>query len=169
MIGINFVICEAFSSYVPDKHKETLADVDWEETHFATPSICRDNFLMEYDITEDGSIYEKDPDNGEIEKIEYTGEIEMTAAVLKDKHDYEVTARALFFKGELKEFEFLNSRELDNERRKEAVEEAQELALQYVKREGSLWFRFVSFTLGCARLFLGWIIKTLWVIQSKIT
>ena len=72
MIGINFVTCEAFSTYVPDKHQETLADVDWEDTHFATSSICRDNFLMEYDITEDGSIYEKDPDSGVIEKIEYT-------------------------------------------------------------------------------------------------
>tara|TARA_Y100000593_G_scaffold56456_2_gene105308 strand:- start:71 stop:592 length:522 start_codon:yes stop_codon:yes gene_type:complete len=173
MIGINFVVCEKFESFVPNEHKEKLESVDWNDIHFATSSICRDSMLMEYEITEEGDFFEKDPETGEIEKLDdYTGDIEMISAVLNNglnEKDYEVTARALFFKGELKELNFLSLKELDNSERKEAMERTQEFALDYINRQTGFWFKTVDLILGSVRLVFGWLIRMLWVIQTKIT
>jgi len=119
----NFVFCEGFANHIPEEYRDDLSDVNWAETAFATTNICRDTILTEYDITEDGCIYERDSGNGEIERLEFTGELELAGAVLADEFDYEVEARALFFKGDLKEFDFLRAKKIDNTRRIEASKE----------------------------------------------
>ena len=166
----NFVFCEAFENYLPEEYKDRFSEVDWGDVAFATTNICRDSVFSEYEITEEGHMYERNPDDkGGIERIDFTGEIELIGAVIDEEFDHEVHARALFFKGDLKEFEFLKSTERDNSERKKMAESVVEAVLKAEAKSSSLWNGCVSFVFSCVRNVLGFSIRLCWIIQHKIT
>lgn len=169
----NFVTVEDVSSYIPEEHKETLCGADWGDVHFTTFSIC-ETAMEDYEITDDGRIYKRNEEG--ILELEYTGEIEFGTVLTLEKNDYEVTFKALFFKGDLKELQFENLEEMDRSTR----EKAQEKIMEVIKTRDALskkwWYpiylfyvKVVIFLFTCIRWFLGLFIKLCWMIQNRIT
>ena len=56
-----------------------------------------------------------------IEKQDFTGEVYFGTEMLEKDHDYTMTFKALFYKGELKELDLEEWLKLDNKKRKEAL------------------------------------------------
>ena len=175
-IGVapNFIVVEDILTYIPEEHSKTLEDVDWGNTSFTTFSIC-DTGMLEYEITTDGFFYVTKED-GSLEKLDYTGEIEFSALIPSSDKDYELYFKALFFKGDLKNLNFEKMDELDSSSREEAKEKIMGMIKAREERANKWWYKFYVFYIKCVifvfsliRWVLGGIIKLCWLIQNKIT
>ena len=141
---VNNLICEKplpLPLEVEENADGDFKDVAWNEYVFYTTSffdIDIDIFSdSHYTITEDDQFY-KEPEEGGVEKQEFTGEILFWTEVLGEEYDHSITFRALFYKGDLKELELENYGKKSNKERKEAVEEFSRRVKEKIKEEQSL-------------------------------
>ena len=171
----NFITVEDIAPHIPEEHKKTLEGATLEDISFTTFSIC-ESMMLEYEITDDGRLYRKEED-GSIQLIDdYTGKIEFGSVVMTEEKDYEISFKALFFEGDLKEFSLENVKELDRTPRKEAQESLMKVINRQETMKRKWWFslyvtytKAVIFVFTCIRWFLGLFIKLCWMIQNKIT
>ena len=170
----NFVIVEKLLPYIPKEYLDKLKDVAWQDETFTTFSLC-DSLMREYEITEEGSIYVRGEDGG-IEKLSYTGEIDFNTLISLSDKDCELDFKALFFKGELKSLTLENLKETEQAPRVEAQEKLMKLITKKEEAKKKWWYKtyliytkVVVFVFTCVRWFLGLFIKLCWMIQNKIT
>ena len=136
---------------------------DWSEFSFQTSSFCYE-FGGNFTISEDGQLYKdtyrlvsipekerkegglphdlpllKEEEDG-IEKMNYTGEIDFFSVLTREKLDYWIEFKALFWKGDLKEITLESLEKKDNfervESQKKLIEEIKKFST-----EGSSWWR----------------------------
>lgn len=174
IVAPNFIVVEDILPYIPKDQTEKLKEVVWSDTTFTTFSLCGTG-LLEYEITSDGAIYVTEEDGG-IEKLDYTGEIEFNTLVLLENKDCEVAFKALFYKGELKNLSLEDLKETDPAPRLEAQEKLMQVIESREDKQKKWWFKIYSFYSKCVifvftliRWILGGIIKLCWIIQNKIT
>ena len=115
---------------------------DWEEIDFQTDSFGASLFPDRYTISEDGQLYKEnvkrefvydehghaeveEKDDG-IERLDYTGELNLYGIHLEEETDFYFTFKALFWKGDLKECELHECVEKDNSPRKLARKKLEE-------------------------------------------
>lgn len=139
-----------------------LTDADnppnWEEIDFQTDSFGASLFPDRYTISEDGQLYKEnvkrefiydeeghaeveEKDDG-IERIDYTGELNLYGMHLEEETDFYFTFKALFWKGDLKECDLHECVERDNTPRKEARKKIEEAVKNSNRKQNKL----VSFT-----------------------
>jgi len=171
----NFVTVEDICPHIPDKHKAALESAKWEDITFTTFSIC-DTAMLDYEITEDGRLYRKNEDGGLQLIDDYTGKIEFETVVLTEDKDLEVSLEALFFKGDLRSFSFLDLKELNRETRVKAQDKLMDVFHNHEARSKKWWYKaylfyakVVVFIFSCVRWVFGAFIKLCWMIQNKIT
>ena len=171
----NFITVEDIVPHIPTEHKDILKDTKWEDVTFTTFSIC-ESMMLDYEITDDGRLYKKEEDGGIQLVDDYTGKIEFGTVVMTEKKDVEITLEALFFKGDLKHFNFIGLKELDRDNRVEAQERLMKIINKQEGRSKKWWYKIyvaytklVIFIFTCIRWVLGLFIKLCWMIQNKIT
>jgi hypothetical protein len=162
---ISSLVCEhdlpiPFSDFGEDE-KRDFKDIKWDELLFYTSSFfdASENHygVSTYTISEDGQFYKnevdmkfvenksgeivtKEVDNG-IEKLDFTGEIYFGTEIFGESHDYTITFKALFFKGEMKGLEADEWTKKCNEKRKmRSADLAKEFAKQNEARD-KLWYK----------------------------
>jgi len=113
----DFVQCE-YPLPLGDHPKELKSAPDWEEFEFQTKDL--ESVLNNYVISEDGQLYVEEAqfelsletdkwhpfskkEVTGIEKLDFTGEINIYGIHLDDEHDFWIELKALFWKGDLKE------------------------------------------------------------------
>ena len=169
----NFVLVEDMQDRIPKEFSEKLEGVDWEDVNFTTFSIC-DTSMLDYEITSDGDIYIREENL--LQKSDYTGDIEFHSLVTSENVDLELSFKALFFKGELKEFDLNKCKEIDSKPRKEVQRQLMVEVKREEARKKSWWYKalvfyryVVNFIFTCFRWIFALLIKTCWFIQTKIT
>jgi len=174
-MNINFIQIDDFSKYISADQRDKFLSVDWTELNFLTYDIAATN-MTEYEVSEDLGVYRRDLDSG-LSKIEdFTHKLDIEAGVILEKEDYEITATAYFFKGELKEVKVKEINFIDRKEREEMqrrFDESWEQLGERAKRFESKWFRIwnsiISHPLGLIRYILGGMIKFCWKIQKFLT
>ena len=171
----NFILFEDAANLIPSEHKDKFLDVDWSDQTFTTFSICSSS-MMEYEISEE-ELYLRFEDDS-IEKQDYTGDIEFATIIPKDEDDmdYELSFKALYFKGDLKELTFLEVVGRDQSVRRDAQEKVMEAIKDHERKQSSVFYKLysfyskaVDFVFTFFRYIFASIIKFLWFIQNKIT
>jgi hypothetical protein len=84
----------------------------------------------------------KERDDG-IERLDFTGEIFFGTEILGDDHDYTMTFKALFFKGELKELELDEWNKKDNEKRKKITNDLYETFCREDEKKNLWWYKII--------------------------
>lgn len=170
----NFIVVEDILPHIPEDRLKALEGVAWGDATFTTFSIC-DTRMLEYEITSEGFIYVTKEDGG-IEKLNYTGEIEFNTLITLPEKDCELDFKALFYKGELESLDLEGFREIDSAPRKEATDKLMEMIRVREERAKKWWYKFylfyikcVVFVFSCIRWLFGLVIKLAWMIQNKIT
>ena len=161
LLNFDALSCE-YELPLPDDKK--LKSMEWGDFTFLVNKICFDKPPTEYQITEDGKIYEvlyvDDRENYEIEEVNMTREVIFFAVRREEKIDYSLEFMALFYKGELKEIELVSFEEKENKERKRFERElAQKTKVQLKK---NLVFRFLKFPFF-------FILKALFQISNFVT
>jgi hypothetical protein len=169
----NFVLVEDIKDRIPEEHADKFKGIDWENVNFTTFSICETS-MLDYEITSEGDIYIREENL--LEKINYTGELDFHALLTRPDFDLEVSFKALFFKGELKEFDLDRLKELDQSVRKSAqkkimkvIQKEERLKKSWLYKPLSAYRQVVGFTLTCVRWVFALFIKACWAIETKIT
>ena len=171
----NFVVVEDISPYLTDNLVEKLNDISWSDIVFTTFSIC-DTGMLEYEITSDGFLYLTEED-GSLRKLDtYTGEIEFDTLIPGSEKDYEISFKAIFYKGDLKSLTAEKVKEHDSRPRLEARDKISEMVKAKAERSNKWWYKLyvfytevVVFILTAIRWVFGSLIKLCWIIQNKIT
>ena len=144
MLNFDALSCE-YELPLPDDKK--LKSMEWGDFSFLAHKICFDKPPTEYQITEDGKIYElsyaDDRENYKIEEIDMTREVIFFAVRREEKIDYSLEFMALFYKGELKEIELVSFEEKENKERRRFEEEMFKEAKIRLKK--NLAFRFLKY------------------------
>ncbi len=136
-----------------------LADADnppeWEEIDFQTDSFADKSLFSEnYTISEDGQLYKENirreliydekghaelEEKGDgIERLDYTGELNLYGIHLQEETDFYFTFKTLFWKGDLKECELHECLEKDSAPRKLARKTLEEAIKKLPKKNRAL-------------------------------
>jgi len=173
MFPPNFITVEDMEDRIPEEYSDKLKEVKWDDVNFTTFSIC-DTSMLDYEITYEGDLYIRE--DNLLEKSDHTGKIEFHSLIPKEDFDLELSFKALFFKGELKEFALDKCKEIDSQPRKNAHKEVMEAVKKEEALKKSWWFNMlsfyrdvISFIFTCFRWVFGALIKLCWFVQSKIT
>ena len=124
-----------------EEYSEKLKEVKWDDVSFTTFSIC-DSSMLDYEITFEGDLYIREENL--LEKSDHTGKIEFHTLLPNGDVDLELTFRALFFKGELKEFGLDRCKEIDPEPRKKAQQEVMAAVKRQENLKKSWWFKIIT-------------------------
>ena len=148
----NTLVCEHTLPVPFDDFTEVergdFKDVQWNELAFYTSSFFDGLFeeelsVLSYIISEDGLFYKskteielsqndkgeveaKEKDGG-LERLDFTGEIFFGTEFFGKNHDYMMTFRALFYKGDLKELDLEEWQKRPNDKRKKAEESLRDI------------------------------------------
>lgn len=189
---LNKIICEK-KLPIPwedfsDEDKNIFDNIKWDEEEFYTSSFFDSDILPSvypvYTITEDGQFYKslteikfEENEKGEIttserdggiEKQEFTGEIYFGTEILKDDHDYLITFKALFYKGELKELKMEEWSKRSSEKRKKIEKKILENIKEIEKLKKSNFRSSINWTLLKVISLMRWVLFVVFKILLKI-
>lgn len=173
---------------IPDKYKEELKDIKWENGEFVTSSMNAPS-LDKYTISTNKKIYlekveyAQDADGSVsgikykgIEEVEYTGEILMSSKMHSEEQDATISLKAYFYKGLLQELVFVNFTRQDNRIRKAAEEKIKKRIEESETLKRKWWYgSYLKYLMVTDLLFfvvrysLGVLMKISFIIQRKIT
>lgn len=173
---------------IPDKYKEELKDIKWENEEFVTSSMNVPS-LDKYTISTNKKIYLEKVEYVEdaggsvtsikykgIEEVEYTGEILMSSKMYSEEQDATISLKAYFYKGLLQELVFVNFKREDNVIRKAAeesikkrIEESQALKRKWWYGSYLNYLMVTDLFFFVFRYSLSMLIKISFLIQRKIT
>lgn len=164
----------------------------WSKFEFQTSSFKNDVFWPdEYNIEDDGTIYKKDveremvkteegfseikeSDKG-IERVDYTGELNLFGLHLEKESDFEIEIKLLYYKGELKEVVSIDSKKVCNKQRKKEIKKYKEFAEREKFKKESWWYSYaeiynliVSIPFYIIRYLFGLAVKICWKIENLI-
>lgn len=158
MSFFDHIICE-YKLPLPkisEEFKEEVGKTVWGELIFETVNF--EGVGDTYTISEDGRIYKrlvenkfvkdkKSPSGFSLEKkdlglerMEHTGAVEFYSAFLGEKKDFWFHYKALFWKGDLKEIEIQEYKEIDNFARLEVQGTMQREADSIIVRKSKWWY-----------------------------
>jgi hypothetical protein len=110
-----------------------------------------------------------------IEKKEYTGELVFHGIHLEEKHDFLMSFKSLFWKGELKEIELIEWKKEDNSKRVESQAKAMKHIKEVSAERNRWWYKpfliFSSasrFLLVLVAKFLGLLLRCISRIESRL-
>ncbi len=158
---------------IPKGFESLFSKIDFEKQDFITYSF-NPPALNLYSLAVDGRIY-LEKQNGGIERVDYTGELEIESLLILDEDDYLLQYKILYYKGELKEIEISLCEKRDNKKRKE-VEREILLGLKeksYFARVFEdlelLYSSVICGLLSIVRYVLGLLFKFTWFLQRVLT
>ena len=142
-----------------EEESERFSEVQWDELEFYTASFydvdIGDFDTATYTITEDEQFYrtvtrvelsinkegqlEQEEKGNDLEKQEFTGEINFGTEILGEETDYEISFVALIFKGNLKELNINEWKKRSSEKRKKAIAELSTRVKEEKAKRKSLW------------------------------
>lgn len=173
MYSLNIIFCDK-KLPIPQEVLGEFPEISWEQVQFLTNDLNKFE-LQEFEITEDGNFFLKNPD-GTIEKQDFTGEITFSTMQLSKDYDYIIYFKSLFFKGNLKELNFDKLEKKENSLRKNQEKRNDEMFSVYREKKGKMWFKFYSFyynsvvfVFALIRLMLVELMNLTWKIQRIIT
>lgn len=191
MRGVDGVICE-FPLPVEEVEACMTDPPNWEEVEFQTDSFNNKTFWYDsYTVEEDGTIYKKvmerelgkapdgfselkEVENG-IERIDFTGELELFGMHFEEKFDFNFEIKILYYKGEVKEVELSEWHKVDNSARKETQQKMEKLQEKFQNRKKKWWYPLgqifnllIGLFFGSVRYVLGWIVKICWFVENSV-
>lgn len=159
---------------IPKGFESLFSTIDFEKQEFVTYSFNPPS-LNAYSIAVDGRIYLENQDGG-IERIDYTGELEVEGLLILDEDDYLLRYNILYYKGELKEIEISLCERRDNKKRKESEKETltelKEQKSVFGRLGSNLFFNYcfvVNNLFFLVRYILGLLFKLTWLLQRTLT
>jgi len=125
---------------LPFPDESILSNMDWDDFTFLVAKICPDKPPTEYQISENGKIYEvlHEDDGYGIQEANITKELTFFAIRREEKIDYSLEFSALFYKGDLKELELISLEEQNNEDRRKKEAEMISKAEESLKKRLSI-------------------------------
>jgi|TARA_Y100000310_G_scaffold183816_1_gene183957 hypothetical protein len=193
MFNINLITCDYPLPISEERIEEMESPPDWGEMEFQFDEGHRisENILSKYSIESDGQIYEECIDlmvDGEtteptvkqidlgIEKKEYTGELVFHGIHVEEKHDFLMSFKALFWKGELKEIEPIEWKKEDNHKRKAAQDKMLKKIKKVSAKTNRWWYKsFLLFSnvvrcfLVLVAKFLGFLLRCISRLESRLS
>jgi hypothetical protein len=186
----DFIQCE-YPLPLGDHVKELKCVPDWEEFEFQTKDL--ESILNNYVISEDGQLYMEEVEfelsiethkwhpfskkevKG-IERLDFTGEINIYGIHLDEEYDFWIELKALFWKGDLKELELERWTKEDNTERiafkKELDKQIEEFKTNSKKRWPKLKYVYTSVVRSIfhfVRGLFGIAVKITWKIEKWIS
>lgn len=188
MFNLNQVKCD-YPLPIPEELAEEIENPpDWNEMvfQFDESYALSENLLSKFSIESDGQIYEEKMDikvqeesvesfSTGIEKKEYTGELVLHGIHLDDKHDFIMSFKTLFWKGDLKEIELLEWQKNENTERIKFQERAREKLDEEVVTKKRWWYKPLGYVSFVLRFFLilfaralGFFLRTISKIENRL-
>jgi len=190
---VNKVICEK-DLPIPwedfsEEEKTFFNSLKWDEIDFYTTSFVdygiEENTFPTYTITEDGQFYKsltkviakKDKEGNMaydeipagIEKQDFTGEIYFGASILGEEHDYEISFKVLFYKGDLKELEPESWKKISSEERKRLAEKLSQAFLDSAGKKPPILNRVLLYFTYLTKLILFWLFRATVRIETWVS
>ena len=134
--------------------------------------IYRDVIEREFEETDDGYQDIKEVNKG-IEKVEYTGELNITGFHTAKEYDYFMEFKFLFWKGEVKEVSLVDWQKEDNEERiKKQKELEKTLEKAYSKKSfgfRSAWNKVIKFLFLVVKYLIGVAFKIVFKLERWLS
>jgi len=158
MFNLNLITCDYPLPILGEQLEEIENPPDWSEMefHLDHETILSDHLFSKYSIEADGQIYEErvdftvggDPTDPVIEQVglgiekkEYTGELIFHGVHLDKDHDFVMTFKSLFWKGDLKEIELVEWDKKNNSERVKLQERARKEFQNKIAEKKKWWYK----------------------------
>jgi len=186
---VDNVICE-YALPIQDVESRMESPPNWLEFEYQTDSFRKQAFWIDdYSIEDDGIIYKKvvrrelietedgfseiqEVEDG-IERVDYTGELDLFGLHMEKDYDFEIEIKLLYYKGEMKEVASVDHKKTDNAKRKESIEAIKNFSSGVEDKKNKWWHPIAKIYNGVIgifsfiiKYFFGLIIKWCWIVEN---
>lgn len=168
MLYPKFLTCEK-PLPIPREILDSFPERKWNEVDFIFFSyFFYGDDLDKYEISEDGSIYQRG-ESGEITKKEITNELNFSTLLIGEEYDFFLSFKALFFKGELKELSLNEFKKTENRERKERDKKNIERISTAMKQTQKTYYKIFILYRGLIMWIFKWIFRAFDLFGNVLT